>query len=119
MNDDSIKGAVYMDMAKSYWQNGELDRALELSHDALLAFKEADDHHNLAACLQNIGLIQFSQGDVQPAMETLELALRIAQRYRYEDIAQALNKNLDAMLQSLGAESPPPKKTLLGKLFKK
>lgn len=119
MADESLEGVVLMQEAKSYWQAGQTNQALNLLQNALAAFEKADDTRNMAACLQNIGMLLFSMGDTQSAVKACHVALTIAQKYRYDDIAQTLNKNLDTILQSLGVNYQPPKKTLFQKLFKK
>lgn len=115
----SLEGAVLMQEAKSCWQEGQTDRALDLLQNAIAAFEKADDTHSMAVCLQNVGIILFSKGEMQSAVKAFQGALKIAQKYRYDDIAQTLNKNADTMLQSYGVNYQPPKKTFFKKLFKK
>lgn len=119
MDDKSAEGVVLLQLAKSHWQDGQTDQALNSAQNALAAFKEAGDTRNMAACLADIGMIMISSGDTQSAVKAFQVALTIAQKHRYDDIAQTLNQNLDTILQSLGVDYQPPKKTIFQKLFKK
>lgn len=119
MADKSLKGVILMQEAKSLWQDGKTDQALNLLRNAQLEFKQAGDTYNIAGCLQNIGMLLFTTGDTEAAVKSFQEALTIAQKHGYDDIAQTLNKNLDTILQSLGVNYQPQKKTLFQKLFKK
>ena len=119
MADQSLEGAVIMQVAKNRWEEGQNDEALDLLENALAAFKKVDDTHNMSRCLLNIGNVLLSKGETQSACEAWLVALTIAQKYRYDDIAQTLKKNLDKISQSLDVNHQPPKKTFFQRFFKK
>jgi tetratricopeptide (TPR) repeat protein len=119
MDENLLKGAFLMDEAKAFWRAKSHDEALDCLQKALVYFMKGKDHHNTAACLLNMSSIQFAKGDLEASNETMKLALAIATKYRYDDIANAINKNLDVQLEAMGVSYQPPKKNLLQKIFKK
>ena len=69
------RGSVLGSLADAYLGDGQPARAAEHAQLSVEAFRRADYRHGEAIALRQLGRIHAAQGEVQPALGQLRLAL--------------------------------------------
>lgn len=82
-----------MCLAKIRWQRGEYEEAERACREALESFTRLGDEENIAACLQNLGILAQEQGKLEEAKQFHLACLEISKKLSKEDdVAGALHE---------------------------
>ncbi len=112
-DDPETQAALFLTISRILDNNARTPEAVQLAQRALDIYEElhADDHPDLARCLNDVGLCLQSLGRSTEALEKFEAALAMRKRIHttdHSDVAASLN-NLAGCLRALGrsAEALP------------
>lgn len=85
-----------------WWEEGEVDQALEYYLRALDLDREAGDQHGEAVMLSNIGLVWAERGDTQRALHYYETSMKLREGIKdYAGAAVTLN-NMGSLRNTTG-----------------
>ncbi|MFZ5353679.1 MAG: ATP-binding protein [Bacillota bacterium] len=73
--DSTIYGIILSSIGECYLKLGEMDKALQYSHEGLKISKESGDKISMAYCHHTLGKVNIKANNIEKALENLKLSM--------------------------------------------
>ena len=87
-----LKGRVFY--LNPTWGLEKMDQGLSLLEKSLADFEQLNDHHGIALCLRNIGMILGVKKEAESALKYVKRSLAIAEEFDYKLIIAECNYSI-------------------------